>query len=180
MLKSKIQEDSKKALKKKDEISSSALRMLLAAILNKEKEKRYKIAKTEPELIEEELIEKSQLTDEEVTEVMSSEVKKRKESILEFEKGERQNLAEKEKKELEVLNKYLPEQLSEEDIKKLAKEAIAALRASLAPSEREKVGLKNMGKVMQELMPQVKGEADGSLVSKIVKELLIPPKENNA
>jgi len=159
----KIQKDLKEALKKKDEIIVSVLRMLLAAILNKEKEKRYKIAKAEPELIEEELIEKSQLTDEEVIEVISSEVKKRKESILEFEKGERQDLVEKEKKEIEVLNKYLPEQLSEEDIKKLAKEAI------------EKIGAtepKDVGKVMQELMPQVKGKADGATVSKIVKELL--------
>ena len=171
-LKEKIQEDSEEALKKKDEIIVSVLRMLLAAILNKEKEKRYKIVKAEPELTEEELIEKSQLTDEEVIEVISSEIKKRKESVLEFEKGKRQNLAEKEKKEIEVLNKYLPEQLSEEEIKKLAKGAIAALRASPAPSEREKVGLKDMGKVMQELIPQVKGKADGATVSKIVKELL--------
>ena len=173
-LKEKIQKDLTKATKKKEALPTSVLRMLLAAILNKEKEKRYKIAKAEPELTEEELIEKSQLTDEEVIEVISSEVKKRKESILEFEKGEKQDLVEKEKKEIEVLKKYLPEQLSEEEIKKLAKEAIAALRASLAPSEREKVDLKDMGKVMQELMPQVKGEADGSLVSKIVKELLAP------
>jgi len=168
IIKEKIQKDLTQATKKKEALPTSVLRMLLAAILNKEKEKRYKFAKAEPEPIEKELIEKSQLTDEEVIEVISSEVKKRKESILEFEKGERQDLAEKEKKEIEVLNKYLPEQLSEEDINKLAKEAI------------EKVGareLKDMGKVMAELMPQVKGKAEGSLVSKIVKELLTPKNE---
>ena len=172
--KKQIQQDLNSAVKEKKKIETSTLRMLNAAIINKEKEKRYKIAKAEPELTEEELIEKSQLTDEEVIEVISSEVKKRKESILEFEKGLQpalhpsrkkyiEDLVEKEKKEIEVLNKYLPEQLSEENIKKLAKEAI------------EKVGAvepKDMGKVMQELMPQVKGKADGSTVSKIVKELL--------
>jgi len=162
-LKEQIQQDLNSAIKGKKKIEVSTLRMLNAQILNKEKEKRYKITKAEPELTEKELVKKSQLTDEEVIEVISSEVKKRKESILEFEKGERQDLAEKEKKEIEVLNKYLPEQLSEEEIKKLVKEAI------------EKVGateLKDMGKVMQELMPQIKGKVDGTTVSKIVKELL--------
>lgn len=162
-LKQKIQEDLKTALKEKREIETLTLRMLNAAILNKEKEKRYKLAKAQPELKEEELQEKSQLTDEEVIEVISSEVKKRKEAILEFEKGKREDLVKKEKTELEILKKYLPEQLSEEEIKKLAKETI------------EKVGakeIKEMGKVMAELMPQVRGRAEGALVGKIVKELL--------
>jgi len=69
---------------------------------------------------------------------------------------------------MDILQKYMPEQLSEEEIKKLAKEAI------------EKTGakeIKDMGKVMQELMPKVKGKAEGSLVSKIVKELLTPKTE---
>jgi len=162
-LKEKIQNDLTKATKEKEVLSASALRMLSAAILNKEKEKRYKIIKAEPELTEEELVRKSQLTDEEVIQVISSEIKKRKESILEFKKGERQDLVEKEKAEIEILKKYLPEQLSEEDIKKLAKEVI------------EKVGAKeqkDMGRVMQELTPQLKGKSEGATVSKIVKELL--------
>jgi uncharacterized protein YqeY len=164
-LKKKIQNDLTQATKKKEALPTSALRMLSAAILNKEKEKRYKIIKAEPELAEKELVEKSQLTDEEVIEVISSEVKKRKESILEFEKGGRQDLAEKEKKEIEVLKKYLPEQLSEEEIKKLVEVAIEKVEAKEP---------KDMGKIMQELMPQVKGKAEGSVVSKIVKELLTP------
>lgn len=162
-LKQKIQQTLKTAQKEKKEIEISTLRMLRAAILNKEKEKRYKLSKEKPELKEEELEKESQLTDEEVIEVVSSEVKKRKEAILGFEKGERKDLAEKEKKELEILKKYLPEQLPEEEIKKLAREAI------------EKIGateIKDMGKVMSELMPRVKGKAEGDQVSKIVKELL--------
>jgi uncharacterized protein YqeY len=162
-LKQKIQEDLKSALREKKELELSVLRMLNAAIINKEKEKRYKIVKEGPELAEPELEKQSQLVEEEVLEVISSEIKKRKEAILLFEKGERQELAEKEKREIGILQNYLPEQLPEEELRKLVKEAI------------EKTGakeMKDMGKIMAELMPKVKGKADGSLVSKIVKELL--------
>ncbi|HJN62235.1 MAG TPA: GatB/YqeY domain-containing protein [Candidatus Parcubacteria bacterium] len=164
-LKEEIQEDIKEAVRGKEELRSLVLRMVSAAIINKEKEKRYKVSKEEPNLKEEELVKKSQLTDEELILLISFEVKKRKDSVFEFEKGKRKDLADKEKKEIEILKKYLPEQISEEEIKKLTKEAI------------EKVGaesLKDMGKVMAELMPKVKGKADGGLVSKVVKELLIP------
>ena len=145
------------------ELEVSVLRLINAAVLNKEKEKRYKISKEKPELSGEELEKESQLMDEEIIEVIAFEAKKRKESIELFEKGKREDLAQKEKQELEILQKYLPEQLSEEDLKKLAEEAV------------EKVGAKEMrdiGKVMQELMPRVKGKADGNQISKIVKELL--------
>ena len=164
-IKEKIQEDLNSALKEKKELEVSVLRLLLSAIFNKEKEKRYKLSKEKPELKEEELEKESELTDEKVIDVISSEIKKRKESILEFEKGKRPELVEKEKKELEILEKYLPEQLSEEEIKKLAKEVIEKIGAT---------GPKNIGKVMTELMPKIKGKADGTLVSKIVKELLVP------
>ena len=163
MLKQTIQSDLTQALKRGDEITCSTLRMLLAAILSKEKEKRYKISKEEPELTEKELAEKSFLTDEELIEVVSSEIKKRKEAILGFEKGERKELAEKEKSEMEILGKYLPEQLSEEEIERLVKDAIEEVGAG---------DIKDMGKVMAALMPKVKGKADGSMVSRIVKELL--------
>jgi len=152
-LKGKIQEDLNSAIKSKREIETSTLRMLSAAILNKEKEKRYKSGKSED----------IPLIDEEIIEVVFNEVKKRKEAIELYEKGDRQELADKEKKEAEILQKYLPEQLTEEEVKKLVKEAIAKVGA------KEQ---KDMGKVMAELMPQVKGKADGGLVSKVVKELL--------
>ena len=162
-LKQKIQAELTQSLKKGDKITLSTLRMLLTAISNKEKEKRYKIIKAEPQLNEEEIAEKAVLTSEEIIEIVVSEVKKRKEAILGFEKGEREDLAKKEKAEMEVLKKYLPEQISEEDIKKLAQEII------------EKTGVKEMkdvGKVMKEIMPKVKGKADGATVSRITKELL--------
>lgn len=162
-LKEKITTDLKNVLKEKKELEVSVFRMLLAAILNKEKEKRAKLAKDEEGLKEEELAKKSQLTDEETLEVVFSEAKKRKEAIEGFKQGKREDLAKKEEAELEILKKYLPEQLSEEEIEKLVQEAIKKVGAT-SP--------KDMGKVMGKLIPQVKGKADGSTVSKIVKELL--------
>jgi len=149
-LKEKIEQDLNEAVKKKYEVNSLVLRQLLAVILNKEKEKRFKINKEKSEISEEDLGEESRLTDEEIIEVIFSEVKKGKEAISEFEKGERRDLVEKEKKELEILQKYLPEQLLEEEIEELAKETIERIGAKEA---------KDMGKVMTELIPQVKGRA---------------------
>ena len=152
-LKEEIQTKLNSAMKGNRAMEVSVLRQLLAALLNKEKEKRFK-SKEEKE---------AQLTDEEVMESISFEAKKRRESIVEFEKGGRKDLADKEKEELTILSKYLPDEKSEQRIRQLDKEAIATTGVSES---------KDMGKVMQELMPQVKGKADGNLVSQIVKELL--------
>ncbi len=162
-LKSQLQDNLKEALKKGDQTALSVLRMLLASIQNKEKEKRFKMSKTGQNFAEAELTEKSALASEEIIEVIFSEVKKRKDAATLYEKGNRQELADKEKKEIEVLQKYLPEQIPEDEVRKIVKEAI------------EKTGAKEMkdtGKIMAEVMPKVKGKAEGSLISKIVKELL--------
>ena len=151
--KQQIQQDLTEAMKAREELKSSVLRLLLAAILNKEKEKRYKL-KEEKDV---------QLSDDEVLDAISSEIKKRKESVEMFAKGGRADLADKEKKEAEILQKYLPEQLGEEEVRKLVKEAV------------QKVGAKtqtDMSKVMGALTPQLRGKADMSLVSKMVKDLL--------
>lgn len=150
-VKDKIKQELNQAVKEKNEVVRSTLRMLLAVVVNEEKEKSYKASKD------------VKLTDEEINDIISSEAKKRRDSIFEFEKGDRQDLADKEKKELEVLQKYLPEQLSEEEIKVLVEEVIKKTGAS---------DIKDMGKVMGALMPKVKGKADGNLVSKVVKDLL--------
>lgn len=155
-LKEKIQQELTSALKEKRELEILTLRQLLAAFLNKEKEKQYKLNK-------EGIFADFALTEEEMIEVAASEAKKRREAVEGFEKGGRQESAEKEKKELEILQKYLPEQLTDEEIRNLAKEAI------------EKTGakeMKDMGKVMAELSSKTNGKADGSLVSKIVRESL--------
>jgi len=170
MLKEKIRQNLNIAIKEKRELEALVLRLINAAIFNKEKEKRYKISKEKPEFSGEELEKESQLTDEETIDVISSEIKKRRESIELFEKGKRMDLVEKETKEKEILEKYLPEQLSEEEIKKLAKEAITKVEAK---------EMRDFGKVMAELMPQIKGKADGTLVSKIIKELLIPKNDQS-
>ena len=161
MIKEKILQNLNAAVKEKKDTEVLVLRQILATVLNKEKEKRFKISKEKAGLSGQELEKESFLTEEETLEVVSYEAKKRRESIIEFEKGGRSDLVEKERKELTIIETYLPDQLNEEEIRKLVREAI------------EKTGAKeqkDMGRVMAELMPKTKGKADGSLVSRIVKE----------
>jgi len=162
-LKEQIKDDLKEAIKKREQARCSTLRFLLSSILAKEKEKRYKILKEKPELKGREFEKESVLTDEEIIEVVQREIKKRKEAILGFEKGKREDLIKKEKEEIEVLKKYLPEQLSEEELIEKIKQVINKVNAQ---------GLKDMGKVMKELMPKIKGRADSSEASRIVREML--------
>ena len=172
-MKETIQKDLKNALLSKDEVRVSTLRMLLASVNNKEIEKRTKFSKENPNAKEAELQKNSELQNEEVQQIIAGDVKKHKESIEMFQKGNRQDLVDKEAKELKILEAYLPEQMGEEEVRKLVKEAVVSLREM---SRRDtKTGAKTpqeMGKVMAALMPKVKGKADGSLVSKIVQELL--------
>jgi uncharacterized protein YqeY len=147
-LREKISSDLKNALRDKKALDLSVLRMLQSAIKNKEIEKRKSDAG---------------LNDEEVLEVVTSEIKKRKEAIEEYTKGQRQDLVDKEKAELEVLMNYMPRQMGEVEIREEAKKAIG------------EVGVKtpqDMGKVMKILMSRMKGKADGALVNRIVKEEL--------
>ncbi len=153
MLKQQIQQNSTDALKSDEQFKLGVLRMLLASITTKEKEKKFK------EKIEGD----AQLSDEEIIDVISSEIKKRKDAIVLYERGNRPELADKEKKEIEVLQKYLPEQLSAGELKRIIEESI---------SKTEAKEMKDMGKVMAELNPKIKGKADSGEVSKIVKELL--------
>ncbi|MEK7540698.1 MAG: GatB/YqeY domain-containing protein [Patescibacteria group bacterium] len=162
-IKKQIQNDVKEFLKAGDKLASGSLRMVLAAIISKEKEKRYKISKAKPELKEEELQKESELLEEEIINTISSEIKKRKDAIVLYEKGDRQELADKEKKEIEILQKYLPEQIPAEELKKIVEESVKKTGA---------VEMKDIGKVMADLMPKVKGKADNSEISKIIKETL--------
>ena len=100
-----------------------------------------------------------EMTDDAVLQVIAKGVKQREESIAQFESAGRAELAENEKKEMELLKKYLPEQLSEEQVAAIVKEAVAATQAA---------SKKDMGKVMKEVMARVKGQADGKLVSRLV------------
>jgi len=161
MLQEKINAEIKKAMQEKSELLLLVLRGINASIKNKEIEKRTKLSKTEKDISK--LGEQSRLSDEEILEVISFEAKKRRDAIVEFEKGSRPDLVEKEQKELEIIKKYLPEQMSEEQVKLEAKKVIEEIGA---------VGPKDMGKVMAALMQKLKGKAEGTVVSKAVAELL--------
>jgi len=164
MIKERIKRDLISALKKKEGIKISTLRLLLNAIFIKEKEKRYKISKENSGLVPEEVEKRAQLSDEEITKIIFSEIKKRKETIEAIKKSGREDLLKKEKEEMEILKKYLPKLLTEEEIKKLAQEIIRKLKVE---------GKKDKGKVMRELMPKIKGRAEGKKVAEIVEELLL-------
>jgi len=144
-IKTKLTEDLKQALRQGDEQRKSTLRMAMAAIKNAEIEKRR------------------ELDEGEVLAVIAKEIKQRRESIAEFETGKRQDLADREKAELEILAAYLPEQLGREEIAIKARQVIEEVGAT-SPAQ--------MGQVMGRLMPMMAGRADGKLVSQVVKELL--------
>ena len=144
-LKERIREDLKKAMKEKDEVKVRTLRMMIAAIRNLEVEKM------------------KEASDEDVLTALQREAKKRREAIEKYEEAGREDLAEEERRELQVIESYLPEQMSEEEIEELAKKVIEQVGAS-SP--------KDLGKVMKEIMPKVKGRADGKLVNSIVRRLL--------
>ena len=140
-----LQADMKTAMRDGDTLRRDTLRMAIAAAQNVAKDKR------------------APLTDEETLEVLGREVKKRRESIAAYQGAGRADLAAKEQAEIDILTPYLPEQLGEDEIRALAREAVAASGAT-SP--------KDMGRVMSGLMPTVKGRADGKLVSRIVNEEL--------
>ncbi|SRR3989344_915442 len=161
MLKEKLQNDMKESMKAGDANKRMVLSLVMSAIKNKELEKRTKLSKAGTDTGK--LEELSMLSEEEVADVISSEVKKRKESVVSYENAGRNELAQKEKSELVILMEYMPEQISEEEIRIEAKKAIADVGAK---------DIKEMGKVLGILMPKIKGKADGQTVSKIVKEEL--------
>lgn len=144
-LKDVLLQDMKAAMKDKDVLRKNAIQMTRAAILQIEKDKQIT------------------LDDEAVIEVIAKEIKKRKDSISDFEKGERADLIEKANAEIAALAGYLPAQLSEAEITELVKAAI---------SETGATSVRDMGKVMANIMPKTRGKADGSVVNGIVKSLL--------
>ena len=145
MLTEQIQNELKEAQLSRDEIKVSTLRLLLSEIKNAE------------------ISEGNALSDEGIISVISKEAKKRKESVLAFRSGGREESALKEEAELKILEGYLPSQLSTEELTKLVEDSITEVGA---------VGLQDMGKVMSSVMGKTKGRADGALVSALVKEKL--------
>jgi uncharacterized protein YqeY len=146
-LKEKLQADLTDAIRSRNEVVSGTVRMLLAAITNEEV--AGKAAKV--------------LTDAEIITVLSREAKKRREAVEAYTQAKRDDLAGKEKAEAAVIANYLPEQLSEDEIKKLIADAIA---------ETDAKGPAGMGLVMKVLQPKIAGKADGGVVSGLVKAAL--------
>ena len=144
-LKDRISEDMKAAMKAHEKDRLAVIRMVRSAIRQTE------------------IDGKKDLDDEGVIAVISKELKMRKDSLEEFRKGGRDDLVEKTQAEIDVLLPYLPEQLSEDEVKALVKDAVEQTGAA---------SMKDMGKVMGVLMPKVKGRADGKMVNSIVKGML--------
>ena len=140
-----LKQDLKEALKAQHNVKKSVYRFILSAIHNEE----IKVGK--------------QLNDEQVLKLLIKQAQQRKDSIEAFENAERQDLVDKESEELEIISKYLPEQITEEKIKELAQKAIQETNAQ---------SIKDLGKIMPLLMKQLGGQADGKTVNKIVMELL--------
>ena len=146
MLEEKILEDYKQALKAKDAEKVSTISFLRSQMKNLAIDKRQ-----------------NALTDEDVISVLRKLVKQRRDSIEQFKAGNRQDLVEKEAKELEILLAYLPQQVSDEKMKEIIEEVV---KATVATS------IQDMGKVMKELMAKFAGRSDNKLVSELVRQRL--------
>ena len=144
-LRDQIPEDLKSALREKKPLELNVLRMLQASIKNRE------------------IDNKGELDDEQVVQVVASEIKKRRDAVEEFIKVNREDAAETERQEIEILMKYMPEQLSEDEITSKVRDIIAESGAG---------GMKDLGMVMKPVMTELKGKADGKLINQIVRKEL--------
>ncbi|HSH36734.1 GatB/YqeY domain-containing protein [Schnuerera sp.] len=144
-LKDKLMEDLKSSMKNKDSVRKNTITMVRAAIKQIEVDQR------------------TELGDEKILEIISKQLKEKKNAIEDFKKGERQDLVELTQNEIGILLEYLPKQLTEEEIKKIVLTTIDEVKAK---------SIKDIGLVMKTVMPKVKGRADGNTVNKIVREIL--------
>lgn len=144
-LKEQLLEDLKIAMRDKDVIRKNTVQMTRAAVLQVEKDNKVT------------------LDDDGILDIISKEVKKRRDSMPEFEKSGRQDLIDSLKAEIEVLLQYLPQQLTEEELEPIVRQAVEETGAA---------SVKDMGKVMQAVMPKVKGRADGKMINQIAKRIL--------
>lgn len=144
-LKEKLQEDLKSSMKNKDTIKKSVVTLIRAAIKQHEVDNRV------------------ELTDDAIIDIISKQLKQRKDSLAEFEKANRDDLIEETKSEIQVLEGYLPQQLSEEELEKIVIETIAEVGAT---------SMKDMGKIMATIKPKTAGRADGRKINELVKKNL--------
>ena len=145
MLKEKLMQDFKDAMKEKNDLKKNTVMMVRSAILQIEKDNQITIE------------------DNQILEIIAKEVKKRKESLIDYEKSGREDLIEQINSEISILKEYLPEELSIEEIRKIVEESISEVGATT---------IKDMGKVMQSAKAKAAGRADNKVINDIVKELL--------
>ena len=144
-LKERLMEDLKASMKNKDRMRKDAITLVRAAIKQREVDERI------------------ELSDEDIIDIISKQVKQKKDSIESFEQGGRSDLAQSTQEEIDILMEYLPRQLDENEIDEIVKQTIDEIGAN---------SIKDMGKVMSAVMPKVKGRADGGLINKLVKQYL--------
>lgn len=147
-IKEKLMEDLKVSMRNKDKLRKDTITMVRAAIKQIEVDERI------------------ELSDEDVLDVLNKQLKEKNKSIVEFEKGNRQDLVDQTNAEIEILLDYLPKQLSDEELTVIIKTTIEELNLSSS---------KEMGLLMKNIMPKVKGRADGNMISKIAQNLLNKP-----
>ena len=143
-LKEELLSDLKEAMKQKDTVRKNTVTLIRAAILQSEKDNKIV------------------LDDEAIVDVVAKQLKQRKDALTDFIKGGRQDLVDQTNAEISVLMKYLPEQLSRDELKTIVSKAVEKTGAA---------DIKQIGKVMSEVMPQVKGKADGKAVNEVIREI---------
>lgn len=144
-LKKSLMEDLKTSMKNKDTLRKNTITMVRAGIKQKEVDERR------------------ELDDKDIMDIIAKQLKEKRNAIKEFDRGGRQDLVEQTEKEMEILLKYLPEQLTEEEVEEIVKAVIEEVDAKF---------MKDMGIIMKNVMPKVKGRADGSVVNKVAKKYL--------
>lgn len=147
-LKETLMEDMKNSMKNKDTIKKNTITMVRAAIKQREVDERI------------------ELSDGDVLDIISKQVKEKRAAIEEFKRGNRQDLVDLTNSEIDILLEYLPTQLSEEEVEAIVKEVIAEVNAT---------SMKDIGMIMKTVMPRVKGRTDGNIVNKAVKKILNKP-----
>ena len=145
MLKEKLMEDLKDSMKNKNEIRKNTVQMVRAAILQIEKDKGI------------------QVEDDKILEIIAKEVKTKKDALKDFEKAQRQDLIDQTNKEIEILQEYLPKQLTKEEIKEKLEKIISDLGAT---------SMKDMGAIMKEAKAQMGTSADGKTINEVAKEIM--------
>lgn len=144
-LEKQLMADLKESMKTKDKVRKNTITMVRAAIKQREVDERI------------------ELSDQDILDIMSKQLKEKKMAIEDFRKGERQDLVDLTDEEIEILLKYLPKQLTEEEVEEIVRETIKEVDAK---------SMKDIGTIMKAVMPKVKGKTDGKVVNKLARKIL--------